>query len=281
MGKTRIPTGASTMEPHRPLKALALGIAVQLAAAAAAAQPHDDYINPDRPGIADSSNVVGAGRIQVETGLQRERRSIDGKQSRTLFLPTLLRIGLNENFEFRVESNTYTRITETYSMQGTARAEGVAPASVGLKYHFIEAVGSQQPSVGAIVRFFPRSGSRNFGTTRATGDFRIVADWDFLPEWSLNPNVGVGFYESDGRRLYAAGLFAATLTYNPSKSVSIFIDTGLQSPETRHGRSSVIVDFGMAYLIGRDVQLDFSAGSRISGETSPRLFLSAGISKRY
>lgn len=131
-------------------------------------------------------------------------------------------------------------MTETDSTQGTARAGGIAPMSVGLKYHFIDAVGSQRPSVGVIVRFFPRSGSCNFGTTRTTGDFRIVADWDFLPEWSLKPNVGVVFYESDGRRLYAAGLFAETLTYNPNKSLNFFIDTGLQSPEARHGRSAVI-----------------------------------------
>lgn len=102
--------------------------------------------------------------------------------------------------------------------QGTARAEGIAPASVGLKYHFIDSLGWQQPSVGAIVRFFLRSGTRNFKTTRATSDFRIVADWDFLPQWSLNPNVGVALYESDASHLYAAGLFLATLNYNPSKT---------------------------------------------------------------
>lgn len=179
---------------RRCLRALAWGITLQLAAAAAAAQPLDEYINPDRPGIADGSNVVGAGRNQVETGLQREYRSSDGAQSRTLFLPTLLRVGLNENFEFRIESNTYTRMTETGSTQGTARAEGIAPVSVGLKVHFIDSDGRQQPSVGVIARVFPRSGTRDFQSTRATGDFRLVADWDFMPEWSLNPNVGVALH---------------------------------------------------------------------------------------
>jgi hypothetical protein len=272
---------AGWVESHRRWWELTLGITVQLAAAAVAAQPLDDYINPDRPGLADGSNVVGAGHIQVETGLQWEYRSSNGTQSRTLFLPTLLRLGLDEHFEFRIESNTYTRMTGTDPTQSTVRAEGIAPASVGLKYHFIDSLGWQQPSVGAIVRVFPRSGTRSFKTTRTTGDFRLVADWDFLPQWSLNPNVGVAFYESDASRLYAAGLFAATLNYNLSKRLNFFIDTGLQSPETRHGRNAVIVDFGMAYLIGRDVQLDVSAGSRVAGETPPRLFLSAGLSKRF
>ena len=265
------------------LQALVLGITFQLTAAAYAqpADADDDYINPDRPGIADGSNVVGAGRIQVETGIQQEYRSSDGNHARTLFLPTLLRIGLDKSFEFRIEGNTYTWMKSTDSKQGTTRTEGIAPASVGLKYHFVDSIGWQQPSVGAILRFFPRSGTRDFRTTRATGDFRIAADWDFLPQWSLNPNVGVGIYESDAQRLYTAGLLAATLNYNPSKSLNFFIDTGLQSPETKHGRTAVVVDFGTAYVIGRDVQLDFSAGSRVAGKTPPRLFLSAGVSKRF
>lgn len=102
-----------------------------------------------------------------------------------------------------------------------------------------------------------------------------------MPQWSLNPNVGVAIYEDDARRLYTAGLFAATLNYNPSKSLNFFIDTGLQSPETKHGRTAAVVDIGAAYVIGRDIQLDFSAGSRVAGKTPPRPFLSAGISKRF
>ena len=88
-GKTRVGAVSGPTRPRRCLRALAWGITLQLAAAAAAAQPLDDYINPDRPGIADGSNVVGTGHIQVETGLQREYRSSNGAQSRTLFLPTV------------------------------------------------------------------------------------------------------------------------------------------------------------------------------------------------
>ncbi len=231
--------------------------------------------------LRTAATLSGPGRIQVETGLQQEYRSRDGNHSRTLFLPTLLRIGFNKSVEFRVESNTYTWMRATDATQASTRAKGFAPASIGLKYHFVDSLGWEQPSIGAIFRLFPRSGTREFRSSQATGDFRIAADWDFLPQWSLNPNVGVAIYEDDAQRLYTAGLFAATLNYNPSKSLNFFIDTGLQSPETKHGRTAAVVDIGAAYVIGRDIQLDFSAGSRIAGKTPPRLFLSAGISKRF
>lgn len=265
------------------LPSLLLGAAFQVALAAHAQPPDvdDDYINPDRPGIADGSNVVGSGRFQVETGFQQEYRITDGSHSKTLFIPTLIRIGLDQSFEVRIEGNTYTQVRVTDSAQGGSKTHGFAPTSVGLKYHFVDSLGEQRPSVGAIFRLFPESGSGAFKTSRATGDLRVVADWDFAPEWSLNPNVGVGFYESDDQRLFAAGLFAATLNFNPSKSLNFFVDTGVQSPETKHGRTAMIVDLGTAYIIGRDIQLDFSAGSSVAGKTPPRAFFSGGISKRF
>jgi hypothetical protein len=72
-------------------------------------------------------------------------------------------------------------------------------------------VGSKRPSVGAIVRVFPPSGSGNSRNNRTTGDFRLAADWNFAEKWSLNPNSGVGVYQDQSSRTYAAGLFAATL----------------------------------------------------------------------
>ncbi|MFZ5543995.1 MAG: transporter [Pseudomonadota bacterium] len=149
------------------------------------------------------------------------------------------------------------------------------------KYRFAEAADSQRPSMAVIVRLFPRSGSGDYRTSRATGDLRIAADWDFAPQWSLNPNLGVGAYEGDGGRLYTAALFAATLGYNPSKVVNVFVDIGGQYPETASGRGSAVVDGGIAYIAGRDVQLDFSVGARVAGVTAARVFWAAGISKRF
>jgi hypothetical protein len=268
----------------RPLPAIALGVVV-LAAAGARAQgpvdPDEDYINPDRPGIADGSGVVGAGRFQIEAGLQRERRSESGGSARTDYVPALLRLGVGRNLELRLESNTYTSTRARDSEQGPTRSEGIQPVSVGFKYRFAEAADSQRPSMGVIVRLFPRSGTGNYKTRRATGDLRIAADWDFAPQWSLNPNIGVAAYEGDGGRRYTAALFAATLNYNPSKVVNVFVDIGGQYPETRNGRGSAVVDGGIAYIVGRDVQLDFSVGARVAGVTPARVFWAAGISKRF
>ena len=112
------------------LLAAAAGLALAAASSAAAQTAEgaaEDYINPDRPGIADGSNVVGTGRFQVETGFQREFRHDGASHERTLFIPTLLRLGLSQAWELRVETNTYTWDRVSDPAAGVTKSEGASP----------------------------------------------------------------------------------------------------------------------------------------------------------
>ncbi|MBS0657767.1 MAG: transporter [Verrucomicrobia bacterium] len=245
-----------------------------------AGEAADEYINPDRPGLADGSNVVGVGRFQIETGFQQEFRRRQ-EHSQTQFFPTLLRLGVSRALELRVEGNTYTRSTADISGSGSTTSRGFAPTSFGAKYHFVDGDGFKQPSIGAIVRVFPPSGTGDFRTFHTTGDFRLAADWDFAPQWSLNPNIGIGSYQDSTGPTYRAGIFALTLNYNPSKTLNFFLDAGAQTPEAKHGKTAVTVDAGCAYIIGKNIQLDVSVGTRVVGRTPPEPFIAAGFSKRF
>jgi hypothetical protein len=241
----------------------------------------EDYINPDRPGIADGSNVVVAGRIQIETAVQAELRRPDGGRETTVLLPTLFRLGLNPDWELRIESNAYAWDRLNEPAGGTSKSGGAEPVSVGVKYHFLDGAGVRQPSLGIILRVFPPSGSGDFKTDHVTADLRLAADWDIAPKWSLNPNVGVASYEDSSGKTFQAALFATTLNFNPSPVLNLFIDTGVQSPESKHGHTSVIYDAGGAYIIGHDIQLDVSLGTGAAGATPAHPFVAAGISKRF
>ena len=114
--------------------------------------------------------------------------------------------------------------------------------------------------------------------SRATGDLRLAADWNLTPSVSLNPNVGVALNEyNEGR--FTSALFAMTLNYfNETKTINPFVDVGMQGPESPAAGSSVILDGGVAWLPGRNLQLDVSAGAGRRGLTPPRRFFSVGIS---
>jgi Putative MetA-pathway of phenol degradation len=240
----------------------------------------DDLINADRPGIADGSTVVGPKRIQLETGIQTEFRRNGAERDRAFFIPTLLRIGIDKRFEARVEGNTFTRTTTSVSDVQTNRDSGLAPVSIGLKYHIEDSKGVTRPSVGAIIRVFPASGTNGFKTNHVMGDLRLAADWDFAPHLSLNPNIGIGRYEDERGKTFTSAIFALTLNYLPSKRLNPFVDMGVLRPEESDGKSSVIFDTGVAYIIGRNVQLDVSTGTGVHGNTPPHPFIGFGVSFR-
>src|SRR6185503_14521944 len=185
------------------------------------AQPstaESDLINPDRPGIDDCSTVIGAKRFQIESGVQEEFRRSGNEREHTFFVPTLLRFGIDSNWEVRIEGNSFTRVVTFDSTNTAIHTSGFAPTSIGFKYHIYNSTGAHQISLGTIVRVFPPWGSKEFRTQHTTGDIRLAADWNFAPgrKLSLNPNIGVGRYEDDKGRLFTAGLFALVLVYVPA-----------------------------------------------------------------
>ena len=241
-----------------------------------------DLINPDRPGIADGSTVVGSKTFQIETGVHQEFRRSEDSKEHTFFVPALLRFGIGNHWEARIEGNTFTRDTTFDSGNVTNQTSGFAPTSIGFKYYIYNSSGDHQVSLGTIVRIFPEWGSKEFRAQHTTGDIRLAADWNFAPRLKLavNPNIGVARYEDDQNRLFTAVLFAITLNYSPTKKLNPFIDVGVQSPEVRQGQSSAILDGGVAYTVGRNLALDASIGTRVRGTTGPQPFIDFGISWR-
>ena len=252
-----------------------------LVAGSAAVAAEDDQISPDRPGIAESSDVVGRGRAQIEVGVQRESRNEGIRRTRTLLVPALFRFGASEKVELRIEGDTYTREKSSQPPGPGERSEGMAPTSIGLKARLTDAFGGAQAPAAVIARLFPRSGTGAFKSAHATGDVRLVADWEIAPQWTFNPNIGIGAYEDDEQQRYTTGLLAATLEYQASQAVKLFIDSGVQSRERRHGKTGAMVDLGATYLVSRDTQLDVSIGGRVTGTTFPRRQLSVGVARRF
>lgn len=252
-----------------------------LAAGSTAVAAEDEEISPARPGFAEGSSVVGKGRAQIELGIERQTRDDGDRRTGTLLVPTLVRFGIGEKVELRIEGDTYTREKVSEPTGPDERSEGIAPTSIGLKARLAEGVGGAKASTAVVARFFPPSGTGKFKSAHATGDVRLLADWQIAPKWTFKPNIGIGAYEDDDQQPYTTGLLAATLDYKASQALKLFIDSGVRLRERRHGTSGAIVDLGATYLVGRDTQVDVSVGGRVAGTTFPRRMLALGVSRRF
>ena len=210
----------------------------------------DDLINADRPGIADSSVVVNPGTLQAELGLERD------VHPDLITTPLLLRYGLTKEFELRFETSGWAHIDGH---------DGLMPMSIGAKYHFFD-----KPSLALIGRIFPPSGSGIFRSHETAADLRLAVDKDLNEQWSVEGNAGIA--HGDGNNVATA---AATLQYNLSPKVNVFIDGGATSSP-----SSLILDAGAAWIVGNDLQLDVSVGWGAHGD-APDRFVAAGIARRF
>jgi hypothetical protein len=255
-------------------RSMALAVGILLAAVAAHSQGQD-LINPDRPGIADGSTTIRRGAVQIEAGVERDDQLSGGVEQRILSTPALLRVGITDALELRFEGTGYRRLTSPEEA-----SSGWAPVSVGLKVHLQEEDANRhRPSLGIIARLFVPSGTGGFHSAEATGDLRLAADLDLTGHWSINPNAGIAFTEDNGR--FTAALAALTIQYTFTPRLNAFVDGGMQAPETRGGTSSLLLDTGAAYIVGRNLQIDASIGWGAHGTTPPRLFWAAGVSRRY
>ena len=95
-----------------------LSLALVMSAAA-------DDIVPDRPSAGTSASTVGDGVLQIETGLQSDVGS-----GTTFSLPTLLRYGIGDGLELRLDSAVIS-VTDLSSDLWAVDVGGLAPA---LKY---------------------------------------------------------------------------------------------------------------------------------------------------
>ena len=243
----------------------------------------DERISTDRPDFVESSDVVGRGRFQVETGLQWERDSSAGVTSRVRTTPTLLRFGVADTVELRLETDGFAWSTVRDAASGTSQTEhGFSDVSLGAKWHVRDGDESKgTPSVAWLLHVDVDSGSAAFRGQGLRPSLRAVAEWDLPHDMSIGVMPGVVLdRNADGRR-FAAGIFAVTIGKEWTPAWHTYVEVaGRQLASRRNGGSVVTLDAGVAWIVTNDVQLDLSLARGVTSE-SPDLQWGVGVSVRF
>ncbi|CAN5249328.1 hypothetical protein BH09PSE6_BH09PSE6_27160 [soil metagenome] len=252
-----------------------------LTAQAAQAGDCDDQICSDRPDFTESSDVVGAGRFQLETGLQSEHDRADSTRTRLLTTPTLLRFGLAEAWELRVESDAWSH-QRTADDSGVMRQHGWADASIGAKWHWRDGDQSRgAPAIAWLADAALPTGSHGFGGRGFRPSLRAVFEWELPADWSIGVMPGVVRDSDDRGSRYTAGLLSITLGKDLSDSVGTYVEVaGQQFAARRHGGTVLSLDTGATWRLAKDFQLDFGIARGLNRDT-PDWAWTTGLSARF
>ncbi|QYF95893.1 transporter [Massilia sp. PAMC28688] len=248
--------------------------ACALPAIAADAEP----IATDRPDFVESSNVVGKGRMQVESSVALERDSRGGVRDTVWSTPTLIRFGITDNVELRVESDGAVRQRSSAVGSAISTERGYADASLGLKWHAMDARDSL-PSVGVLLHADLATGSRAFRDEGTRPSLRVVAEWELPNDVSFGIMPGLGYDKGNDR---GEGTVFGILGVVAGKSWTDRLRSFVEVSSPRLARASrggteASLTVGSAYLITNNCQLD-AALSRGLNHRTPETSLTVGLS---
>jgi opacity protein-like surface antigen len=251
--------------------------------AAHAADADDGVMTTDRPDFSESSEVVGKGRFQIETGWQSERRRDGGLKYTTDTTPTLLRLGISDAWELRVETDGYTGLRVHDDGTGeTTRTHGFADTALGVKWHMQDGDDDDyKPSVAWLLHADFDSGSSAFRGNGVRPSLRMVAEWELPHGYSLGVMPGVFVDKTDSGHRFVAGLLAVAFEKDWSQALHTFVEFAAQQvTSAANGGSVLTLDVGVSYLVTKNFQLDASVYRGLN-DNSPDWVFATGVSIKF
>ena len=238
----------------------------------------DDGIVTDRPDFVESSRVVGLDRLQVETSVLAERARPEGARVRTVSTPTLLRYGVNDTVELRLETDgrMIERMTPAGG-DGGATTSGHADTSLGVKWHVLDDAPGM-PSVGVLLHADLPSGSPAFRGAGIRPSLRLAAEWELPAGMSVGVMPGAGVERSDAGARYRYGIFGVVVGKELAPALRGFVEVAApRIARAADGGTVATFDAGGAWLVSPRWQVDAMMSFGLNRRT-PDVALTAGLS---
>jgi hypothetical protein len=215
----------------------------------------DEAISSDRPGIATPPSILGPGRVEIETGFSAEKISgPDFYQETILYNTTVLRFGINKNFEIRLQDD-FARV-KTDSLVIT----GLNPVTIGTKLLISQGKGAV-PEVSFMVNLaLPYVGDKRFRPEHPTPSFYLLMQNDLSKKFSLCYNFGLEYQSST---LEPDEFVAINLNYEISEKFNCFAENYNWFSDSASPR--FFADAGFVWIPLHNLQVDISGGIRLTG----------------
>lgn len=242
-----------------PLVLLAAAATLWLGTAAATAQD----INPDRPDLTTSAEVVPAGALQVETGLEYERARVGGGPTeRQLSVQGVLRLGLTPALEVSLEGVPFVWL------RSGEEDHGSGDYTLGLKYRFQAPAPDASGPALAVKPFVKLPIAREpIGSERT--DFGALLLMTLGLPWGLGLDANAGVAAIGQRRpegFIPQGIASASLTWAVTERLSTITELFFSTKDERDGRDSLLTTVALMYRITPRLAVDAGMRTTITGQ---------------
>lgn len=231
-------------------------------------QPIDGNIYTGRPGFGTGTSAVPIGRLQVELGYTYTDGP-GGHETDSQSVPnTLLRFGVIDTVELRLSTAGY--------IDREGGEDGFDDFRIGSK---IEVMGQDGiiPKLALQPSFkIPMKDASN--SDELDPLLQVPASWNLGGGWGMLMNFNIGAVSDEKKDtetvLAHSVLISRALTDRAWVFAEYFAEYPRDSAETQN------VDFGGAYLINNNLQIDASVGFGLNDDSND-MFVSTGVSFRF
>lgn len=236
------------------------------------AVPFSRPIETDRPTFSLSPATVPRGHIQFETGYTFTYEYAHPDVATHTFPETLIRIGLTETAEFRMEWPTLTFI------ENGKDVHGFRDLGLGFKTQIFQQQGLR-PRLSFAGRLSIPTGDKDFSSDRLDPELRTILTYALDERVGLFGTVNIAGPSSQGKRFVQVSS-SLGLSATIGETVSGFIEYfGLYPVDVAQG-SGNFLQTGLVYHLTYDIQLDARVGGGLNNGNDEMLS-GAGLSWRF
>ena len=236
-------------------------------------------INPDRPDLTTSAELVPAGALQLETGLEYERERAGGSPGRQqLSVQAVLRAGLLARLEVSLEG-------EPFVWQRAGDDEcGSGDYTLALKYRlYAPTEDGGTPTVAVALRPFLKLpvARTPIGSERPDAGALLLVSLGLPSGLGLDLNAGaaaIGQTHPDG--FIPQGVASASLSWAATGRLSTIAELFFATKEERDGRASLRATLAVLYKVTPRLALDAGVRTTLAG-SGPDWSAFVGLSVRF
>jgi len=230
----------------------------------------NETIVSDRPGQSNSPNTLGKMVLQFQTGPQFDGGRRDNYKSNVFSWPAVVRFGITEKIDVITILGYQSGKQEIFDFE--MDDSGVNTADLGLRFNIFEE-SEKVPALGFEAYYKTKWISEDYRPDRTSARFNVMASKTVTDMFSITSNLGVDFNGDGGP---SEGLYTINLVLGVTDELGLFFENyGYFTSDYFNS----YFDFGAAYLLNPDLQLDLQGGFGYNDDIFSFL-ISGGVSYR-